>query len=295
MARAWLLGVLGVLGVAVFGAGCTGASPAGAESADAAPADAGHGVADTDGGMVDAADGASRAVDAVASDAGPGDGQGGSDAADGGDAEQPPDSLGDADGAADAAALPDVPDPCDENLVDPTCCCGDGAWHNPICGPTGYYCPAGLEWREWDDCWAPECGWVEGTDTVDGGGQEDASHDASADTAGPDCQWFTDPALVKCGDTIVKAQLKHDLGNPACPQSWTLDGTTYDDFAALVAATGCDDCEYHATKAVDFITCQGPKSGYEVYEAAGCPVLYDTPAGPFVDLCDWPAQACYCD
>lgn len=274
------------LALALVCAGCADAMHAGGATGDTAPGDMGSG---TDAGTVDSTDGAAQSSDSADSHS-----QGDSDTAAGGDAE-PPDSLGDSDGAADTAGLPDVPDPCDSGLVDPTCCCGDGTWHNPYCGPKGWYCPAGLEWREWDDCFTPECGWVESTDTLDVGGVEDASHDAPVDTVDPSCQWFTDPVLVKCGDTIVKAQLKHDLENTECPQSWTLNGVTYDGFAALVAATGCDDCEYHATIAVDFITCQGPKSGYDVYEAPGCPNLYDTPAGPFVDLCDWPAQACYCD
>lgn len=300
MRGAWI-----VLGCLV--AACTSAADGpGGPALDAAGSDVG---ADSS----PAADAAGEADSPGAPDAGGADASGDSAPADGqpsdlgedagaADAGTPDVGAADAD-AADAPVLPDVPDPCDEELYDPTCCCGSGEWRTPSCGPTGWACPEGLTWAEGAGCMKAECGWVEGTDTVDGETVPDATGDATADATPADaaptdtasCTWLTDPTFFTCGGQIMVASVTHALGNPGCPATWKLGGTTYDDFASLVAATGCDDCEYHATKAVDFLSCLGGKTGYEVYEAPGCPDLYGTPGGPYLDLCHWPAQSCYCN
>lgn len=111
------------------------------------------------------------------------------------------------------------------------------------------------------------------------------------DTAG--CTYFTDPILTKCNGDPRKIYVTYDFGTEACPQTWTLADLEYDSFDELAAANGCD-CAYVAFQSVSFLTCQGPKSGYDVYKS-DCGTLYDTPAGPFEDLCEWPAQACYCE
>jgi hypothetical protein len=138
----------------------------------------------------------------------------------------------------------------------------------------------------------------------DAGGADagaDASDAGPADAGGapdadpPFCTYFNDPIIAQCGGELVQIWVKN-APQAGCPKWYSYGGELYGSFAEVAQVGGCEDCEYVPFQAVDFLTCQGPKSGYEVYEAQGCEgKVYSTPGGLLEDLCEWEGYACYCE
>lgn len=126
--------------------------------------------------------------------------------------------------------------------------------------------------------------------------------DADVTDAGPACgSTFEIPVILRCGNDYETVYYWSDWADDTCPTWYTPlgpDPVAYATLEALAAGEGCNaDCLYDATNSVSFLTCGGPKSGYDVYQAAeDCPgPVYGTPDGIFDDLCDWEEYACYCD
>jgi|GEM_PF-2000003 len=138
--------------------------------------------------------------------------------------------------------------------------------------------------------------------------EPDAEEDAAADTAsdsgdasGACDSTFDIPVIFSCNGSYEVFSYWSDWADESCPTWYTPtngDTVVYNTVEELVAAEGCDgNCLYNATIVVDFISCDGPKQGYEVYEAAtkSCTQpLYSTADGVFEDLCNWSAYSCYC-
>ena len=131
---------------------------------------------------------------------------------------------------------------------------------------------------------------------------DSGTSDVGSDAPAPGCDaTYPTPVILRCGAQYEVFSYWADLANADCPSWFSPNGpdpVVYETVDALANAEGCDaNCLYDATKSVDFLTCDGPKSGYDVYEAGdkNCTgPLHYTPDGIFEDLCQWEAYACYC-
>jgi hypothetical protein len=137
-------------------------------------------------------------------------------------------------------------------------------------------------------------------DTGAGGGDADSGEgaDAGEEDAAAACTVFGDPVFLVCKNGVQKITKIWDASKPECPVLWEYLGQEYTSVSEVQALLSCNDCVLTAFQAVSFITCQGPKLGYDVYQSQQdprCGLVYDTPEGPFFDLCDWSKYACYCE
>lgn len=129
----------------------------------------------------------------------------------------------------------------------------------------------------------------------------DAEPDGQPDVVAACDATFEVPVILLCGDVYTLFLYWSDWADETCPTWYTPTGpdpVAYATLEALADAEGCDaECLYVATTAVDFVNCNGNKSGYEVYEAGdACPgPVHGTPDGIYESLCDWGAYDCYCE
>ncbi len=104
--------------------------------------------------------------------------------------------------------------------------------------------------------------------------------------------------VIECDEIWRHVRYWSDWTDAACPTWYTHGTDSYPTLEALTADLSCDPaCLLRATNAVTVLTCDGNRTGYEVYEGGdGCGgPIYGTPIGLLEDLCDWPARSCNCD